>query len=348
MRALVVHPGPAFSVADVHNGLVKGLKACLGESNVISVNFDDRLDFYSAVELKRNGVRRLALEREGAIRMACRTIEEDLYEFWPDVIIFTSGFFITPELWAVLGRRPHHTVAWFTESPYEDDKQLQVARYVDTAILNDDTNIAMFRAHNPRSYFFPHSYDPDIHRPGPPSPDMVCDFGWVGTAFQSRVDFFKAVDFDGVDVKLGGNWQLLDRRSRLARYLVTPKTECMSNLDAVRLYQSAKMSLNFYRKEASEAGMEHGYAIGPREVELAACGTFFLREPRREGDGLFPDAPLFTEPGEVGDMVRWWSVNDDLREKTARKNREAIADRTFKNTAARLLGLIDGAPKRIL
>ncbi len=345
MKALVVHPGPSFSVADVHNGIVKGLQQC--GVDVASLNLDDRLDFFVAAEVLRGKIRRRAFERDEAVRLAARTILADLYQFWPDIVIFTMGAFIPPEMWAILTRRPHHTVAWFTESPYEDDRQLRVARYVDTAIVNDPANIQDYRQVNPRTWYMPHSYDPELHHPGLASPSLVCDFGWVGTAFPSRIDFFKQVDWSGLTVKLAGAWWQLDGRSKLARYLITPKNECFGNVDAVRLYRSSKLSANLYRKEASQEGLEHGWAVGPREVELAACETFFLREPRGEGDELFPDAPTFDTPAEFGDQVRWWAAHDDERTKVARLNREAIADRTFKNTAARLLQLVDSAPKRI-
>ncbi len=344
MRALVVHPGPAFSVADVHNGLVKGLAA--NGVEVKSVNLDDRLDVYCRAELKVGRDRRKIFSREAAIAHACRTIESDLYEFWPDVIIFTSCFFITPFLWGILERRPHHTVAWFTESPYEDDRQLQVAAHVDTAIINDPFNIQTYRQVNPRTWYMPHSYDPDIHRPGPVTPHLACDFSWVGTAFPSRIDFFQQVDWSGLDVKLAGNWQALHGNSRLRRLLLEDRVVCLDNVETVRLYQSSKVSANVYRKERSAGGSDVGWAAGPREIELAATGTFFIREPRGEGDELFPDAPTFESPAEFGDLVRWWTSHDDQREKTARLNREAIAERTFTNTAAHLLRLLDGAPKR--
>jgi hypothetical protein len=326
--------------------LVKGLREC--GVNVGSFNLDDRLDFYANVEIKRNGVRKKALSPSAAIRLASNGVYSELYKSWPDVVIFTSAFFVTPENWGVLTQRPHFTVLWCTESPYEDSRQLAIAPYVDAVVLNDPTNIEQFRAVNPRTWYLPHSYDPDVHRPGEPSPDLACDFAWVGTAFPSRVDFFRAVNWRDLTVKLGGNWNLLDRRSKLAKFLVAPKTECMNNADAVRLYQSCKVSANIYRKEAHEGDHEHGWAIGPREIELAASGTFFLREPRGEGDELFPAAPTFESPDEFGDLVRWWSrpEHDDLREKTVRLNREAIANRTFQQTAATLLRLIDGAPKR--
>ncbi len=344
MRVLVVHPGPSYSVADVHNGLVKGLQQCGVE--VGSLNLDARLGLYSSALLRRGRQTKYAFDNEEAITMANRSIAYELYTFWPDIVIFTSAIFITPETWGILGRRPPHTVAWFTESPYEDDRQGIVARYADTSIVNDPTNLDAFRRQNHRTYYFPHSYDPDIHCPGPPSPEYVCDFGWVGTAFGSRYHFFRQVDWSGIDAKFGGHWTGIDGRNALARRLVHDQRDCMDNVDAVRLYRSSKMSANIYRKEATQPGLERGWAVGPREVELAATGTFMLRESRPEGDELFPKAPIFESPEEFGDMIRWWSTHDSEREEIARVNREAIADRTFKNTAARLLELIDGAPKR--
>ena len=50
MRVLVVHPGPKFSVADVHHGLVKGLRA--NGCQVGIFNLDDRLDFYAAAHVE--------------------------------------------------------------------------------------------------------------------------------------------------------------------------------------------------------------------------------------------------------------------------------------------------------
>lgn len=348
MRILVVHPGPNWSVADVHNGLVKGLEQC--GQDVRSFNLDDRLNVFAAGQVQdADGAWHRMFNDDDAARLAAYTLKAELYGWWPDVVIFTSGFFIPPDMWGLLTYRPHHTVLWCTESPYEDERQLGVARYVDTVILNDPVNIQAFRAINPRTWYFPHSYDPDIHHPGDPVPHWVCDFGWVGTGFQSRIDFFTHVDWRGVDVRLAGNWKLLRKNSRLRRYLLHDNPEaCFDNADTVRLYRSSKLSANVYRKEfiGTDIGIGAPWAAGPREIELAAVGCFMLREPRGEGDALFPHAPTFTEPGEFGDLVRYWAGHDEAREKIADENREAIADRTFQTTARRLLGLIEAAPKR--
>jgi hypothetical protein len=108
---------------------------------------------------------------------------------------------------------------------------------------------------------------------------------------------------------------------------------------------SATIGANIYRKEHSEGSHADGWAMGPREVELAACGSFFLREPRPEGDKLFPMLPTFTEPGELGDLIRWWLPQEDRRRDAAVAAQAAIADRTFTNTAASLLRFVDGVGK---
>lgn len=345
MKVLIAAPGPAFSVSDVYDGLVKGLRANGAEVGVY--NLDDRLTFYSSAHVEREGCYVKAFDRDTAVLMAAKGLETVCYEWWPDVIIIVSGFFIPPEVWAVLARRPHHKVLWCTESPYEDDRQLTPAEYADTVVINDPRNLDAYREVNERTWYLPHSYDPDRHFPGAPDPDLVCDFGFVGTGFASRVEFFEKVDWSGIDAKLGGNWQQVTDGSPLLPLLMHGRGECMDNGDAARLYRSARVTANLYRKETSDAGQADGYAIGPREVELAACGAFFLREPRVEGDSLFPMLPTFTTPVEFEDQLRWWLVHPEERAVAAAGARAAIADRTFTATAARLLRLVEGAPTTV-
>lgn len=345
MKVLVVHPGPAFSVADVHDGLVAGLRSRGAE--VMVLNLDDRLTFYMGAHLETmDGEWIPALNDEDAQRLAAKGIEVVCYEWWPDIIVIVSGFFIPPDVWGVLARRPHHVVLWCTESPYEDDRQAQPARYADTVILNDPTNLVSMREINKRTFYMPHSFDPERHRPDD-TVEKTIDFAFVGTGFPSRIEFFEKVDWTGINAVFGGNWMWLDPDSPLKPLLAHPLEVCMSNAEAADLYRSAKVTANLYRKETSEGGTHQGFAIGPREVELAACGSFFMREPRAEGDELFHMLPTFTTPVEFEDALRWWLAHPVERELAAAQARGAIANRTFHNTAASLLRLVDGAPTHI-
>lgn len=342
MKVLLVHPGVHFSTSDVHDGLYKGLKACGVEVGVLNLN--DRLNLYAAAHVNVDGEWVKAFSPLDALRMAAKGIETVCYEWWPDVVVIVSGTFISPEVWGVLARRPHHVVLWCTESPYEDDRQQVAAEYADTVIINDPVNLDQFRQINKRTWFMPHSYDPDRHHPGSVKRDLRCDFGFVGTGFPSRIEFFEKVDWSGINAKFAGNWSFVDKDSPLDPLLMHDRSLCIDNADAVHLYRSAKVNANLYRKETSEEGSADGWAMGPREVELAACGSFFLREPRDEGDELFPMLPRFTTPYEFEYLLRWWLRHPAERKAAAASARVAIADRTFTNTAAALLRLVDGAP----
>ena len=347
MKVLVVHPGVDFSVSDVFRGLVGGLRA--NGCDVAEFNLSDRVEFYTRAHVKQDdGSFTPAFHETAAMEMATAGIEVACYEWWPDIVIVVSGFFIPPKLWGVLARRPHHVIYWATESPYEDDRQGRPARYVDTVILNDPTNLDAYRSEiNPRTFYLPHSYDPAVHHPGAADPDLACDFAFVGTGFPSRIEWLERVDWSGIDAKLAGNWQDVADDSPLLPLLTHPRGHCIANEDTARLYRSAKVSLNLYRKEHSESAHADGWAMGPREVELAACGTFFFRESRPEGDDLFPMLPIVSDPDTFSRELRWWLANDNDRIAAARAARGAVSDRTFQATAGRLLELVARAGAKI-
>jgi len=353
MRVLIVRPGPSFSVQDVSRGWVRGLTE-LG-CTVGDFNFDDRLDFYCSAQIDNGeGDLRFAFSRPAAYALAGKGVLAACYEFWPDVVVIVSGFFVAVELVDLIRSRGHFVVGVFTESPYEDDRQLEYAQHVDLALLNDPTNLEAFRAVQPETYYVPHAYDPERHHPGKAVPEMVCDFAFVGTGFPSRREFFEAVDLDGLDVILGGSWSALDESSPLAPLVAHRRDWCMDNAETADLYRSTRTSLNLYRREYGHDGYRdlklpmrfddrlglarsEGWSIGPREVELAACQCFFLRDPRPEGDQLFPMLPTFTEPGEVRELLDWWLAHEASRELVAAQAREVIASRTFVANARWLL-----------
>lgn len=324
MRALVVQPGPAFSVMDVARGWVKGLRA--NGITTVDFNFNDRLGFYSQHPAVETG--------PDAARLAAKGIEAACYEVWPDVVVIISGFFIPRELFEIVRARGHKLILVHTESPYEDDRQIPRAAFADLNVLNDPTNLHRFAEAAP-SLYVPHSYDPDIHHPQPATPEAASEFCFVGTGYKSRIEFFEQVNWSGIDAAFGGNWQQLEPGSPLRPFLAHDIGDCCPNDQAAVLYASTKASANLYRKEASESA--DGWAMGPREVELAAIGAFFLREPRGEGDEVLGMLPTFTCPGDFEEQLRWWLAHDRVREDAARLARLAVADRTFTNNVAAAL-----------
>jgi spore maturation protein CgeB len=335
MRILVVRPGPGFSVQDVAQGWVDGLAAC--GCDVVDYRLEERLTFYSQAEIE--GVR--AFSAEDAIRLAVKGVENTLYAVWPDVVVVVSAFFLEARLYELMRARGHRTVIIHTESPYEDGRQVQLAALADLNIVNDPTNLDRFHAANPNSWYLPHAYDPARHCPGPAKAECASDFCFVGTGYPSRIGFFEQVDWAGIDVALAGNWQKLAAESPLRKFVAHDIEVCCDNTETIDLYRSTKASANLYRREAQAPGLETGWAMGPREVELAATGCFYLTENRGENRAVLPMIPTFDGPADFEDQLRWWLGHDSERAAVAAAARAAVADRTFTNNARRLLELVD-------
>jgi spore maturation protein CgeB len=134
---------------------------------------------------------------------------------------------------------------------------------------------------------------------------MVCDFAFVGTGYASRIAFFEAMDLAGLDVVLAGNWQQLHPRSPLHAHVAHDLRRCLDNTDTAQLYRSAKVGLNLYRRESNDPDLSEGWSIGPREVEMAACGHCFVRDPRGETDEVLGMLPAFDSPDEAAEQLRW-------------------------------------------
>jgi len=327
---MVVRPGPHFSVQDVSNGWTRALKD-LG-CHVGDFNLDERLDFYD----KALGIMMEDHKFIDIVRLVSKQVEAACYEFWPDIVLVVSGFFTPPEMLALMQSRGHKVVLLATESPYEDDNQLGLAPFCDLVLLNDPTNLHLYQELTEVDYS-PHAYDPAIHYRREPEPEWKSDFCFVGTGYPSRVEFLEAVDWSGIDAAFGGNWQALKDDSPLTPFLVHEKELCIENENAVELYSACKASANIYRTEALRPELAKGWSMGPREVELAAVGTFYLTEERGENREVLPMVPVFDGPDDFGEQLRWWLAHDTERERVADEAQRAVADRTFTKHARGLL-----------
>jgi spore maturation protein CgeB len=336
VRILVSHPGPGFSVADVYVGWVEALRAA--GQQVFEFNLGDRLVFYDKAEIEVEGEHRKAFNAEQAIGMVVNGLAASLYKIRPQVLLSISTFWPDVQLFDQARRYGTRVVLLHTESPYEDERQLKLAPHADLNLLNDPTHLEQFQSAGPTVYA-PHAYRPTVHCPGktdePPS-----DLTFVGTGYPSRVQFLEAMALDGIDVALAGNWMNTPDDSPLRKHIVHNPDECFDNEDAVGLYRSAKAGLNLYRREAEHPDLSAGWAMGPREVEMAASGLFFLRDPRAEGDDVLDMLPTFDSPEDASAQLRWWLRHDRQREAAAVKAYAAIEERTFDNHAAALLGLL--------
>ena len=340
MRWLIGHPGPSFSVADVYEGWAEALRG-LGE-DVFEFNMDRRLQFYDAALIHPAAAPEplKAMTRERAVGRAVCTIYEELYKWWPHYVLLISAFWYPPQILGLMRSRGHKVILLHTEAPYQDDEQLIRAAHADLNLVNDPVSLDRYKALGVPARYMPHAYRPSVHYPDPGA-QKLWDLSFVGTGFPSRIRFFEEMNLDGLDVRLAGPWMDLPEDSPLRDWTDTDPEGCLDNTETADVYRQSKAGINFYRREGEDTWDRQALAISPREVEMAASGLFFLRDPRPEGDEVLGMLPTFDSPGDAGEQLRWWLARDDDREAAAVKAREAIQDRTFENHARKLLAMLD-------
>src|SRR5262249_38830970 len=261
-----------------------------------------------------------------AVHLAANGILSACYQTWPDVVVATSAFFTPSWVLEVIKARRHKIVMLFTESPYQDGMQLEMAKWADLCLLNDPGHLADYGGVC-RAVYMPHAYRPTVHYPPHPGGAKPHDLTFVGTGFPSRIRFFEGMDLAGLDVVLRGPWLDLPDDSPLRDYTDRTPEGCVDNDQTAALYRQSKTGINFYRREAEDDHAGEGWAMGPREVEMAACGLWFARDPRPESDSLFPMLPAYSSPQEASEAVRWALAHERERENAAAAARVAVAER---------------------
>jgi hypothetical protein len=333
----------------------------------MSYNTNDRLTFYGKIQMPvpdsepcqecNQPKHKAAIADPDQIRqMATKGLMETCYLFWPDVIFFVSAFFQTQAQLQVLKTRGHKIVMLHTESPYQDDEQIGRGQFADLNLLNDPCNIELWKTMTDGVVRYqPHSYDPKRHYVDGMGLKKEADFSFIGTAFRSRCEFFHNMDLAGIgNVTLGGNlWDACpEEYSDILNYLGHPINQCVDNEETARVYRISKTGINFYRREGEDKHKGEGWAMGPREIEMAACGLFFLRDPRGESDEVFggskqlglPDVlPTFTDAGDASEQLKWWIKHDTERNKAALRARDCVYNRTFDNAAKKACGWMEEA-----
>ena len=190
----------------------------------------------------------------------------------------------------------------------------------------------------------PQSFRPSVHYPPPPGAVPEYDLAFVGTGFPSRVRFFRQMNLDGLNVRLAGLWMDLPENSPMRDWTAAEADDCIDNHDTAAIYRRARTGINVYRTESEDAHAGEGWACGPREIEMAACGLWFARDPRPESDELFPMLPAYSSPAEASDLIRWAIAHPHERDDAAGRAWAAIQDRTFTEHAKQLLRLLDRQP----
>jgi spore maturation protein CgeB len=343
LRILAVHPGASWATADVHTGLVAGLRAT--GHDVIEYALDGRL---RAARVWLEWLWRRQVRGDGPLKDVRPTDADVQYQASQeavtralrhdvDWVLVVCAAYFHPDCAELLRRAGVPAAALFTESPYDDAEPARMAPRYAVCFTNERTSVPRLREANRHTHYLPAAYDPASHGPGmngeAPSHDVV----FVGTGFDSRLALLSAVDWTGIDLGLYGAWGDTPRNHPLAPYL---HQGLVGNARAGALYRRAKIGLNLYRA----TGGPPAESLNPRAYELAADGVFTLSHPRAELEEKFGDRVFtFQSASDLGSLVRHLlRVPRDL-EHIGRSLPALVAEDTYPHRAQRLVAHLQEA-----
>ncbi len=361
MKLLVIHPGASWSTADVHDGLVYGLRA--NGVEVIEYRLDARIGHaHNRTQALYRQARKVHadLPRPTKTDILYKAGEEAIpmaLRHQVDAVVVVSAMFFHPDLLIMLRRAGTRVVVLCTESPYDAREELRVAgiiakpdAYAGHVVnppsgvwTNERSTVPAFRAVNPRSGYIAHGWHPSRHQPHPQPHDrdvLAHDVVFVGTGFPERIEWFKAIDWTGIDLGLYGSWDRLGTRSPLRGCV---RAAQVSNEMAAALYRRAKVTLNLYRRSMGWSDhaprIAHAESLNPRAYELAACGAFHISDHRAEVTEKFGDlVPTFETPAEAEALLRRWLADDEGRARVAAQLPACVAEDSWVHRARQVIG----------
>jgi hypothetical protein len=371
-KVLVVGSPHSASTRDVWMGVMKGLSA-----NGIGVQSYDVLPRTSLFEnflewVKEKSIPTPYLKGIPAPNvLAYEPVFGAAHWFEVDAVFFISPQYTPLEVPAMLKKDGFKVWGYFTECPYEDHiDAAQKAERFSACFLNDRNSVATWRSFNPASHYLPHSYDPEKHFPWWDAPETRRrrtdprngheHVTYVGSGFSRRQRYLEAVDWTGIDLRIYGYWPLIrpleDEKKQEYFEKVAPNRESpllpflrdtlVENAMTARIYRGSAIGVNLHRTERwnnnSDVLIDEGeaYSMGPRAVELAACGTFQISDYREEIRDVFGDTvPIHKSPADLGTLIRKYLDDPVRRSELAVQQREAIKERTFANHMRRVLEL---------
>jgi spore maturation protein CgeB len=350
VKIVLIWPSAEFSTFDVAHGIRAGLVA---EGHEV---VDYRL--YQRIKLMARAFDAMAPQGELAdLEMICKHASEGLVqkviESGARWVMGVAGMGLHPNaLWAL--RRIGVKIAmWFTEAPYDsvDNRELHLAQFCDLAFVNERTSVDQFqgvldRAGNGgRALYLRHAFDPDVHKAGEADPEHACDVLLVGTGFVERQALLEAIDWTGIDLRLGGLWAGIGGGFQAAHRLAPcVRYPCLNNRDVVKLYHSAKIVINPHR---FAAGAE---SSNPRTWEVAACGAFQIADCRAEITEVLGDAVPTYSPGvpwQLAAMIRRYLADPAERRRLADRARERVQGETFAARAREIVDAIEAHTTRL-
>jgi len=347
MKVLLLEPGASWSTADVAFGLAEGL----AQHGVALVRYrlDTRLARSSRwlhYAWRRARKTNPAVTKPtdadifyqagiGALEMALR--------HQVDVVLVVSAMYLHPDVIILMKRAGLRVVVAFTETPYDIEKELAIARLVDGCWTCERSSVDAFLAVTARAGYLPHAWTPSRHQPGAQPGDAAFpahDVVFVGSGFQERVEWLTAIDWTGIDLGLYGSWNMLGSRHPLRRFL---RGGIVGNAQTAALYRRAKIGLNLYRTSkglgVDAPRIAHAESLNPRAYELARCGAFHLSTYRAEVAEVFGAlVPTFERADEASALIRRWLADPRGRAAAQQQLPARVAESSWTARSVSVIG----------
>jgi spore maturation protein CgeB len=284
----------------------------------------------------------------------------------PDAIIIVTGLDLYKSAWKWIQefrgalKHPYKIITIFTESPYRPSEEPFVASMSDYVFTNEKSYVGTLRKFQPRSWYLPQAYDEKMHVPD----DKEHKYGvyMCGSGFLSRVEVLSRVNWEetGTSLMLKGLFPDIKKDTALFPFY---QEGLVPNEKVVEDYQASDICLNIHRQEGDLVIFErdlpksynierrqfkvtNAYSMNNRASEIAAAGGFQLvDDTRQEVEDVFGNSvPRFSinEPGELQEMIAYYTRNPRQRAKLAEESRMRIEGRTYLANTKKILNLTGG------
>jgi spore maturation protein CgeB len=184
------------------------------------------------------------------------------------------------------------------------------------------------------TYFIPHGFDPEIHRPLPITDEdrkyFGCDVSFIGTWSPKKEQYMGVLmdRYPGINLKIWGDrWQQTTTNS--IKTAIQGKS-IVGDLYAMAIQCSA-INLGILSEKVS--GASSGDLITSRTFHIPGAGGFMLHERNEESVLYFredEEAAFFNDPEEMAIKVQHYLDNETEREKIRQAgHKRAVAEHSL-------------------
>lgn len=359
-KVLLAWPGHSSSTYSVSKYYSKAFKE-------LGVRVEDFL-YHNEVVLQNAAINRVrGTEGEDysgeAMYLATQMLMGKIAAVLPDYVVAVTGLALWKNVWQQLLdlrrelKHPYKIVLVLTESPYRPGEELELSNFADYVFTNEREFVSRLRQFQPRSYYLPQAYDPDVHKLG----DEYSNHHKVymcGSGYRERVKVLEGVDWSIARLTLKGIWRDLEGTA-LEQYY---EEGIVPNKEVVEDYHNSAICLNIHRQKVEHIlfevdrpgyhkdkrgafALDSAYSMNNRAVEIAASHGFQLcDDSRAEVAEVFGDAvPTYSvdDSGELENLIEYYIPRPGLRRKLASGAAERIEGRTYRENAKKVLSKLE-------